>query len=56
MYVDQLNIKKIERFGLFGNNGAVKITLFNLILDLVKPNTGQVLINYIPVQKSEDWK
>ena len=41
--IDQLSIKKGERFGLVGNNGAGKTTLFNLILDLVKPNTGQIL-------------
>jgi|GEM_PF-4567200 ABC-2 type transport system ATP-binding protein len=35
--IDQLSIKKGERFGLVGNNGAGKTTLFNLILDLVKP-------------------
>lgn len=54
--IDQLNIKKGERFGLVGNNGAGKTTLFNLILDLVKPNSGQVLNNNIPVHQSEDWK
>ena len=54
--IDQLNIKKGERFGLVGNNGAGKTTLFNLILDLVKPNTGQVLNNNVLVHKSEDWK
>lgn len=56
MHIDQLNIKKVERFGLVGNNGAGKTTLFNLILDLVKPNTGQVLNNNVLVHKSEDWK
>ena len=54
--IDQLSIKKGERFGLVGNNGAGKTTLFNLILDLVKPNTGQVLNNNVPVHQSEDWK
>jgi len=54
--IDQLRIKKGERFGLVGNNGAGKTTLFNLILDLVKPNTGQVLNNNVPVHQSEDWK
>ena len=54
--IDQLSIKKGERFGLVGNNGAGKTTLFNLILDLVKPNTGQVLNNNIHVHQSEDWK
>ena len=56
MHIDQLNIKKVERFGLVGNNGAGKTTLFNLILDLVKPNTGQVVNNNVLVHKSEDWK
>ena len=56
LHIDQLNIKKVERFGLVGNNGAGKTTLFNLILDLVKPNTGQVLNNNVLVHKSEDWK
>jgi len=54
--IDQLSIKKGERFGLVGNNGAGKTTLFNLILDLVKPNTGQVLNNNVLVHQSEDWK
>ena len=54
--IDQLSIKKGERFGLVGNNGAGKTTLFNLILDLVKPNTGQVLNNNVPVHQSEGWK
>lgn len=54
--IDQLSIKKGERFGLVGNNGAGKTTLFNLILDLVKPNTGQILNNNVPVHQSEDWK
>ena len=56
LHIDQLNIKKVERFGLVGNNGAGKTTLFNLILDLVKPNTGQVLNNNVLVHKSEDWE
>lgn len=54
--IDQLSIKKGERFGLVGNNGAGKTTLFNLILDLIKPNTGQVINNNISVHQSEDWK
>ena len=54
--IDQFSIKKGERFGLVGNNGAGKTTLFYLILDLVKPNTGQVLNNNVPVHLSDDWK
>lgn len=54
--ISKLSIKKGEKFGLVGNNGAGKTTLFNLILDLVKPNSGQVLNNDIAVNKSEAWK
>ena len=54
--IDSLTINQGERFGLVGNNGAGKTTLFNLILDLIKPDTGQVCNHQIPVQKSEDWK
>ena len=54
--IDSLTINKGERFGLVGNNGAGKTTLFNLILDLIKPDTGQVCNHQIPVHKSEDWK
>ena len=54
--IPKLSIKKGEKFGLVGNNGAGKTTVFNLILDLVKPNSGQVLNNDIAVNKSEAWK
>ena len=50
--IPKLSIKKGEKFGLVGNNGAGKTTVFNLILDLVKPNSGQVLNNDIAVNKS----
>ena len=42
--------------GLVGNNGAGKTTLFRLILDLLKADEGNVLINDIDVSKSEEWK
>ena len=42
--------------GLVGNNGAGKTTLFRLLLDLIKPNRGEVLSNEKDVSKSEDWK
>ena len=54
--IKHLTIKKGERFGLVGNNGAGKTTLFNLILDLVQPNHGQVVNNGFGVDKSEAWK
>ena len=41
---------------MVGNNGAGKTTFFNLILDLIRPTTGEVINNGIAVNKSEDWK
>ena len=54
--IPSLEIPKGQSFGLVGNNGAGKTTYFNLILDLIKPTTGQVLNNEIQVNLSEDWK
>ncbi len=52
----ELTIHKAEVFGLVGNNGAGKTTFFSLILDLIRATKGKVLINEIPVAKSEEWK
>ncbi len=41
---------------LVGNNGAGKTTLFSLLLDLIRATRGKVIINEIPVAKSEEWK
>lgn len=54
--ISELNIPKGETFGLVGNNGAGKTTLFSLILDLIQPTTGQIKVNDIPVNTSEEWK
>jgi len=54
--IPTLEIPKGQSFGLVGNNGAGKTTYFNLLLDLIKPTTGNVLNNEIQVNKSEDWK
>lgn len=54
--IPSLEIPKGQSFGLVGNNGAGKTTYFNLLLDLIKPTTGNVLNNEIQVNKSEDWK
>lgn len=37
--------------GLVGMNGAGKSTLFKAIMGFVKPNTGRVLINGLPIRK-----
>ena len=42
--------------GLVGNNGAGKTTLFRMILDLLKPDEGQVTINDVNPAESEAWK
>ena len=52
----ELTITKGEVFGLVGNNGAGKTTFFSLVLDLIRASQGKVLINEIPVAKSEEWK
>lgn len=56
-----LNIKHLEiptgqSFGLVGNNGAGKTTFFNLLLDLIKPSTGNIFNNEVTVGESEAWK
>src|SRR6202012_632621 len=54
--VPQLEIKKGESIGLVGNNGAGKTTLFRMILDLIRPEKGEVLSNGEPVAGHEKWK
>ena len=54
--IEALEIPKGQSFGLVGNNGAGKTTYFNLLLDLIKPTTGQVTNNGIQVNTSEEWK
>lgn len=54
--IDNLVIHGGEIFGLVGNNGAGKTTLLRLMLDLLKPDKGQVLSKMIQVYQSEHWK
>lgn len=54
--IPELHIKKGESFGLVGNNGAGKTTMFRCILDLIRPNTGEVRSKDENVAKNEDWK
>jgi ABC-2 type transport system ATP-binding protein len=54
--VSSLDLKRSESFGLVGNNGAGKTTLFRVILDLIKPDSGEVTNNGVKVSQSEDWK
>lgn len=54
--IESLEIPKGQSFGLVGNNGAGKTTYFSLLLDLIKPTTGQIINNDVLVHESEDWK
>jgi ABC-2 type transport system ATP-binding protein len=45
-----------ETFGLVGNNGAGKTTLLRLLLDLSKPDRGQVLYDRQDIASNTDWK
>lgn len=56
MDIESLEIPQGQSFGLVGNNGAGKTTLFSLLLDLIKPSTGEIRNQDIVVQQSEGWK
>ena len=67
--IERYEIKDGEMLGLVGNNGAGKSTLFRLMLDLIKADSGRVLMQPSPeemadglaksdvdVSTTEDWK
>ncbi len=54
--IDALQVTEGQTLGLVGNNGAGKTTLFSLLLDLIAPTKGQILLDNIQVDQSEDWK
>jgi ABC-2 type transport system ATP-binding protein len=54
--IPSLQISQGESFGLVGNNGAGKTTLFRMILDLIRPTTGEVKINNTRVHGNDEWK
>lgn len=54
--ITSLEIPAGQTFGLVGNNGAGKTTMFSCLLDLIKPSTGQVINNNVEIAKSEKWK
>jgi ABC-2 type transport system ATP-binding protein len=54
--IPELKITKGESFGLVGNNGAGKTTMFRCVLDLIRPNTGTVLSKNNNVATTESWK
>ncbi len=54
--IPELTIEKGDSIGLIGNNGAGKTTLFRMILDLIRPEKGEVLSNDMNVADFEKWK
>lgn len=54
--VNDLTINAGETIGLVGNNGAGKTTLFRMLLDLIRPNSGEVLSKGVNVATSGQWK
>ena len=54
--IPSFQINDGEILGLVGNNGAGKTTLFRMLLDLQKPDAGEVSIDGINPAASESWK
>jgi ABC-2 type transport system ATP-binding protein len=54
--IPQLSIRKGESIGLVGNNGAGKTTLFRMMLDLIRPEQGEVTSNGEVIAGGENWK
>lgn len=54
--IPQLNIQDGETIGLVGNNGAGKTTLFRMMLDLIRPESGQILSKGKEVSSTDQWK
>ena len=54
--VPELTIESGQSFGLVGNNGAGKTTMFRLILDLIPASSGEILSKGERVANSEHWK
>ena len=51
-----LTINDGDILGLVGNNGAGKTTFFRMLLDLLKPDAGEVALGGINPAQSEEWK
>ena len=54
--INNLSIRDGETIGLVGNNGAGKTTLFRMLLDLIRPDSGEVLSKNVNVATNGDWK
>ncbi len=54
--IGHLEINAGETIGLVGNNGAGKTTLFRMLLDLIRPDQGQVFSKSKDVTGHDGWK
>ena len=54
--IPSFTINDGDILGLVGNNGAGKTTLFRMLLDLLKPDEGEVALCGINPALSEEWK
>lgn len=54
--IKRLAIREGETIGLVGNNGAGKTTFFRMLLDLIRPTSGEVLSKGKNVMLGDDWK
>lgn len=54
--ISDLTIRAGETIGLVGNNGAGKTTLFRILLDLIRPDQGEVLSKDENVANTDKWK
>lgn len=54
--IDRLTIREGETIGLVGNNGAGKTTFFRMLLNLIRPTSGEVLSKGKNVMQGDDWK
>ncbi|HEY0175219.1 MAG TPA: ABC transporter ATP-binding protein [Pedobacter sp.] len=54
--IEQLRINRGETVGVVGNNGAGKTTLFRMLLDLIRPDAGEILSKGHNVATDDQWK
>jgi ABC-2 type transport system ATP-binding protein len=54
--IPELRIEAGETIGLVGNNGAGKTTLFRMLLDLIRPDAGEILSKQKNVSQTDEWK
>ena len=54
--IKKFQVNDGDILGLVGNNGAGKTTLFRMLLDLLKPDEGEVALDGVNPAESEEWK